>query len=148
MFKVKNKSITFIVNFEYIWLVAWLFFCFCFFFFLLTVNMQTANRILYYLNRSFSMHFRGSSRICVTKVNKSFQPLSIFCLKKFHLRFCIGLVFNILTWSAKVLKHIRGKLYDLEKIWKTHPPRCPKNTFPEVFRIECFVFNIKWTNHS
>ena len=61
-----------------------------------------------------------------------FYFCNYFFLKKLHLRCCIELEY-ILTWSTKVLKGIGGKLYDLEKIWKIHPPRCPKNTFPEVF---------------
>ena len=28
--------------------------------------------------------------------------------------------------------------YNLGKIWKTHAPRCPKNTFPQVFQITFF----------
>ena len=48
----------------------------------------------------------------------------------------------------KNFKVSEGNLHDLEKIWKTHPPRCPKNIFPKVFRIKFFVFNIKWTNWS
>ena len=58
-----------------------------------------------------------------------------FCLTKLHLRCCIGLELNILTWSTKVLKGIGGNPYDLEKIWKIHPPRSPKNTFPPKFFI-------------
>ena len=37
---------------------------------------------------------------------------------------------------------------NLGKKWNTHPSRCPKNTFPEVFHIKLsfLAFNIKWTN--
>ena len=62
-----------------------------------------------------------------------FYFCNYFCLKKLSLRCCIGLELNILTWSTKVLKGIGGKPYNLEKIWKIHPPRCAKTTFPEVF---------------
>ena len=34
------------------------------------------------------------------------------------------------------------------KISKTHSPRCPKNTFSEVFHIKFFAINIKWTKRS
>ena len=44
-----------------------------------------------------------------------FYFCNYFCLKKLHLRCCIGLELNILTWSTKVLKGIGGKPYDLEK---------------------------------
>ena len=68
-----------------------------------------------------------------------------FCLKKLHLRCCIGLELNILTWSTKVLKGIGGNPYDLEKIWKIHPPGCPKNTFPEVFHPLSFLHLRSWS---
>ena len=73
-----------------------------------------------------------------------FYFCNYFCLKKLHLRCCIGLELNILTWSTKVLKGIGSKPSDLELIWKIHPPRSPKNIFPEVFH----PFNIKWTKQS
>ena len=63
-----------------------------------------------------------------------FYFCNYFCLKKLHLRCCIGLELNILTWSTKVIKVIGVNLYDLEKTWKILPPRCPKNTFPNVFQ--------------
>ena len=37
---------------------------------------------------------------------------------------------------------------NLAKIWKTHPPRCRKNAFPEVFCIKFSAFNIKWSKWS
>ena len=43
-----------------------------------------------------------------------FYLCNYFCLKKLHLRCCIGFELNILTWSTKVLKGIGGKPYDLE----------------------------------
>ena len=33
----------------------------------------------------------------------------------------------------KSSKGIEGNPYDLEKIWKIDPPRCPKNTFQKAF---------------
>ena len=68
-----------------------------------------------------------------------FYFCNCFCLTKLHLRCCIGLELNILTWSTKVLKGIGGNPYDLEKIWKIHPPRCPKNTFSKVFHPLSFL---------
>ena len=85
-----------------------------------------------------------SSRIHVKTVNKSFQPLSIFCHNEHYLRCYIGLEWNIVTWSTK-LWGMGGKFHGLEKMWKRHPPRCPKNIFPEVFRTKLFAFSIKWT---
>ena len=37
---------------------------------------------------------------------------------------------------------------NLGKKLKTHPPRHPKNTFPKVFHIKLFVFDIKWIKWS
>ena len=68
-----------------------------------------------------------------------FYFCNYFCLTKLHLRCCIGLELNILTWSTKVLKGIGGNPYDLEKIWKIRPPACPKNTFPKVFHPLSFL---------
>ena len=68
-----------------------------------------------------------------------FYFCNYFCLKKLHLRCCIGLELNILTWSTKVLKVIGGNPYNLEKTWKIHPPRCPKSTFPKVFHTLSFL---------
>ena len=62
-----------------------------------------------------------------------FYFCNYFCLTKFYLRCCIRLELNILTWFTKVLKGIGGNHNNLEKIWKIHPPICPKNTFPKVF---------------
>ena len=64
---------------------------------------------------------------------------NFFCLKNFHLKYFIGLELNILTWSTKVLKGIGCKPYDLEKIWKIHPPRRPKNTILDVFNPLSFL---------
>ena len=69
-----------------------------------------------------------------------FYFCNYFCLTKLHLRCCIGLELNILTWSTniltwstKVLKGIGDNPYCLEKIWKIHPARSPKNTLPHKF---------------
>ena len=37
---------------------------------------------------------------------------------------------------------------NIGKISKTRSPRCPKNTFSEVFQIKFFAINIKWTKWS
>ena len=146
--KLTTKALPLLFTLNIFDTLLYCFSVFASFFFLLTVNMQMADRILYYVNVNLSMHFRVSCRICLTKVNKSFQSLSIFCLKELHLIYWIGFELNILISSTKFLKVIGGSLYDLEKIWKIHPPRCPKNTFPAVVRIEIFVFNIKRTKQS
>ena len=31
---------------------------------------------------------------------------------------------------------------NLGKIWKTHPARCPNNTFPEVFQIKLSILHL------
>ena len=61
-------------------------------------------------------------------------------------RCCIWLELNIVTFT-KILKGIGDNLHNLEKN-ETHPPRCPENAFPEVFLINFFAFNIKWTKWS
>ena len=68
-----------------------------------------------------------------------FYCCNYFCLKKLRLRYCIRHELNILTWSTKVVKDIGSKPYDLEKIWKIHFPRCPKNTFADVFQPLSFL---------
>ena len=60
-----------------------------------------------YLQPQF-LHFRVGSRspvtfktkLYVTTVNNSFLPLFIFCYKEHHVRCCIGLTLNIVTWST------------------------------------------------
>ena len=47
-------------------------------------------------------------RILITIVNNSFQPLPIFLNKKLHLRYCMWLESNIVTWSTKIFKGIGG----------------------------------------
>ena len=86
------------------------------------------------LNLNLSMYFRVGFRspvtfkmkLYVTKVSNTFWPLPIFCHKELHLRGRIELDLNIVTWSTNIE-------CILWKIWKTYPPRCPKNTYSEVF---------------
>ena len=63
------------------------------------------------------MHFKVGSRSPVTvkmklfvttTVNDSFQPLLNFCHEELHLRGHIGLDFNIVTFSTKILKDTGG----------------------------------------
>ena len=66
----------------------------------------------------------------VTTVNNSFQPLPIFCHKELHLRCCIKLELNIVTWSIKILKGIR---------W--HPPIIECNLGVFVLGFMHFILN-------
>ena len=50
------------------------------------------------------------TKLSVTTVNSSFQVIPIFYHKELYLRYCIGLVVNIVTWSTKHLKDMRGHL--------------------------------------
>ena len=107
-------------------------------------------------NLSFSINFRvGSKRpvtfktkLYVTTVNNSFQPLPIFCHKELHLRSFLGHELNILKRSTKILKGIGH----------THHPPLPmiecnleiyeKLTFldaPKIHLQKFFTFNIKWS---
>ena len=107
-----------------------------------------AYAILHCFNLNLSMHFRVRSRnpaifnvkLYGTTVNNSFQSLPIFYHKELHLRCCIELALNFVTWFTKILKGIRALhpmiKCNLGKIWKTHPPRCSKNTYLEVFSIK------------
>ena len=118
MFKVNNRSTrcyfdVFIANFEYIWHVV--------------LVCLMSDEILYCLNLSLPMHFRfGSSSVVTFKtelyvntVNNSFQSLSISRHKKLHVRFCIGLELNSVTWSTKIRKGIEGH---------SHTPTPPPQT--------------------
>ena len=68
---------------------------------------------------SKSMHFRVGSRnpatimtkFYATAVNNSFQPLPNFCHKELHLRCCIGLKLNIVTWYAKFLREHTSPIF-------------------------------------
>ena len=109
-----------------------------------------ADGILYCLNPDLSIYFKVQSRSPVTlkmklyvlTVNNSFQPLApSFMLHRGEL--------NNVTWSTKNSK--RNQVLPptpliiectLGKIWKTHPPRCPKNRFLEVFHIKYFAFTL------
>ena len=116
------------------------------------------NGILYCLNLNLSMHFRIRSgrpvtfktKLSVTTVNNCSQLLTFFCLKELHLRCCIRLELNIVIWFKKNLKGIKEHPPMIEcsvgKLWKAHSPWFPKNTFPEVFHISCFAFNINGLN--
>ena len=48
------------------------------------------------------------TKLSVTTVNSSFQVIPIFYHKELYLRYCIGLVLNIVTWSMKHLKDMGG----------------------------------------
>ena len=106
--------------------------------------------MLYCLNLTLSMPFRFGSRTPVIfKTKLSVTSYYYFCHKELHLK-CLRLELNIVTWSTKVLKGIRLHHHptpmiecSVEKIWKTHSPRCPNNTFLEVFHIKlwyCYKF--------
>ena len=117
--------------------------------FLLTLNMWMPDGILYCLNLNLSIRFRvgyrGPATLNAKHCNNSQQQFSattnFFCHRELHLRGCVGLEVNIVTWYAKILKGIGGTLpmieLNLGKIWKTHSPN--------VFRIKFFAFNKKWT---
>ena len=80
------------------------------------INCETCSIVLYRFKLNLSMGFRvrfgspvtSQTKFYVTTVNSSFQLLSIFCHKELHLRCCIKLELNIVTWSARILKGIRG----------------------------------------
>ena len=110
-----------------------------------------ADAILHCLNLNLSMHFKVGSRspaifnmnLYVITVNSSFQSLPIFRHKELHLRCCIGLALNIVTWYTKILKVIRAHLSFLPHDWvqpwenmKNNLPWCPKYTYLEVFSIK------------
>ena len=105
---IRNRSGVFIVHFEYIWHNTVVFF--------VDFEQVMAGGVLYCLNLNSPMHFRVRSRspvtfntkLYVTTINNSFQPLTIFCHKELHLRCYIGLKLIIITWPTKVLKGIGG----------------------------------------
>ena len=88
----------------------------CFIDFSLTSNMKMVDGIFYCLNLNLSMHFRVGSRslvtfkteLFITSVNCSFQSFPIFCHKQLHLRCCIELESNIVTWFSKNSKRYWG----------------------------------------
>ena len=75
--------------------------------------------------------------LCVTSVTNSFQSLPIFCHKELHLRFCIELESNIVTWSTKIPKWI----------WGT-PPSSHDGMQPWVFPIKLSFWDLTWTKWS
>ena len=123
MFKVNNRSTrccsgVFIVYFGCIWHIVPVFFC-CHW----TCKWQMEDLIAFIS----LMHFWVRSRSLVTfkikpyitTVNSSFQSLTIFCHKKLHLRCCIGLKFDIVIWSTKILKGImRHSPHDQVQPWQ------------------------------
>ena len=88
------------------------------------------------------------AKLSLTAVNRSFQLFPIFCRKELHIC-CIGLELNISIWTTKIqgVSGYWGLALMIEcsygKIWKTHYPSCPKNTFPEVFHIKFFHMSNK-----
>ena len=71
------------------------------------------------------------------------------CLTKLHLRCCIGLELNILTWSAKVLKGIGVTPMIWRKYGKfIHRDPLKIHFHPSFSPIKFFAFNIKWTKQS
>ena len=113
MFEICNRSTrccsgVFIVNFEYIWHIALLFFCFVLFF----VDFKHVNSkwntllpLIFKLSKHFKVGFK--MKLFVTTVNNSYQLFPIFYHKELHLRCCIGLELNIVT-SAKILKRYQA----------------------------------------
>ena len=91
-----------------------------------------ADGVVCCLNLNSLMYFRVRSRslvtfktkLYVTTVNTSFQPLFISCHKEFYLSYFIGLELNIVTWYTKILKSIGSQI-----------------TFPEVLAINYVDFS-------
>ena len=106
--------------------------------------------ILYCLSQNLSMCFRVQSRdpvtfktkVSGTTVNNSFLPLPIFSHKELHLNVAAKYENFNGYWGTPIIECSTGK------ISKTNSPRCPKNTFSEVFRIKFFAFNVKWIKWS
>ena len=81
-------------------------------------------------------------KLYVTIVNNNFLLLSIFVTKSSILDVSQDLGKKLYLWSLKILKDVGGSPMiecNLEETWKTHTPRCSKNTFPEAFRIKSFA---------
>ena len=97
--------------------------------------------MLGHMNNKSPVTFK--TKLSVTTVNYSFQPFTIFRQKELHLRCCIGLELNIVTWPTKILKGIGRHPHDRvqpRENMKTFP-KYPKNTFPGVFHIK---LRIQW----
>ena len=110
---------------------------------LVTLSMLMADEILSYLNLNFLMHSKvGSSNPAATFKTKPYATTVNNTSKELHHRYCIELELNIVKWSTKIQKGIREhpprSCAVVGKIWVTHPPRCPKNTFPEIFHTKAF----------
>ena len=158
MFKVNNKSNrccsgVFTVNFEYIWHVCRVFFCWVWTFKYRTEYFIALIKIYLCFRVESRSPVTFKAKLSVTTFNKVSSYYLIFCNKELRPRCCIGLELNIVTWSTTILKDIGTPPMiecNLGKIWKTHSPRCTKNTFPEFFRIKLsfFAFKIKWTKWS
>ena len=125
-----------------LWIRPWVYF-------LLTLNIGMADGILCCLNLNLSMHFRIGSKGPVTfktrlygTTVKTVSSRYLFFVRKNSILYVAEGLNWILYYNRKSSKSYQGTLLtiqcNLEKIWKTHPPRCPKNTFPEILRIKCF----------
>ena len=93
------------------------------------------------------------TKVSVTTVNYCFQLLPIFCHEELHLRCCIGLGLNIITWSMKLLKNMRGHLQwssaTLGKYEKLTLLDTLKIHFQMFFALDLvFCIYIKWTKWS
>ena len=108
-----------------------------------------ADGILYWLNLNWSIVGSRSpltfkTKLFVTTVNNSFQPLApskMLC--RAWIEYCNMIQKNSKKYQVSPpLPHSRIVECNLEKIWKTHPPRCPKNTFPEVFHIKSSILQL------
>ena len=105
----------------------------------MTLNMYMADGVLYCPNLNSLMHFtirsRGpvtfNTKLHVTTVNNSFQPLAIFCHKELHLKCCIGLQGFIQALLLTSISSWRIEFYDF-RIWGTvvSPPCGVQGTMP------------------
>ena len=103
-----------------------------------------ADGILYYLNLNLFTYFRAGSRspvtfktkFYVTIVTNMFQPLTIFRHKELHLRCCIELELNIVTWLTRCTPPLSWLSVTFGKYKLTHTllERCLKDL--------CIIFSI------
>ena len=84
----------------------------------------------------------GALPLSVTTVSNSFQLFPIFCLKELHLRCCIGLELNIVTWSTKI-QVVSGYQGGPEKLTLLDPQ---KIHFQIFFTLTLYMPTIKWSN--
>ena len=104
---------------------------------------------LFYLNLNLSMCFRVGStspvtfktKLSITTVNNSFQLCPIFCHKELHLKCCIGLELNIVTWSKKILKGIGGHPHD-----RVQPRKNIKNSGVKLSFLYLISNGLNWVN--